>query len=65
MLSHGLFSLLTERLMLHSNQFTMTTYNVLFEVSPLHTCTLQACAEFTVITSVFYCLPLFILLQFN
>lgn len=34
MLSHGLFSLLTERLMLHSNQFTMTTYNVLFEVSP-------------------------------
>lgn len=36
MLSHGLFSLLTERLMLHSSHFTMTTYNVLFEVSPLH-----------------------------
>lgn len=35
MLSHGLFTLLTERLMLHSNQFTMTTYNVLFEVSQL------------------------------
>lgn len=33
MLSYGLFSLLTERLMLHSSQFTMTTYNVLFEVS--------------------------------
>ncbi|KAL1023739.1 hypothetical protein UPYG_G00045400 [Umbra pygmaea] len=32
MLGHGLFSLLTERLMLHSNQFTMTTYNVLFEI---------------------------------
>lgn len=36
MLSHGLYSLLTERLMLHSNLFTMTTYNVLFEVSLLH-----------------------------
>lgn len=36
MLSSGLFSLLTERLMLHSNQCTMTTYNVLFEVSDLH-----------------------------
>lgn len=34
MMSHGLFSLLTERLMLHSSQFTMTTYNVLFEVGP-------------------------------
>lgn len=33
MLSHGLFSLLTERLTLHSGQFTMTTYNVLYEVS--------------------------------
>lgn len=33
MLAHGLFSLLTERLILHSNQFTVTTYNVLFEVS--------------------------------
>ncbi|XP_063739788.1 lipopolysaccharide-responsive and beige-like anchor protein isoform X2 [Eleginops maclovinus] len=32
MMSHGLFSLLTERLMLHSSQFTMTTYNVLFEI---------------------------------
>ena len=65
MLSHGLFSLLTERLMLHSNQFTMTTYNVLFEVSPLHTRMLPACAEFTVITSVSRCLPLYIFLQFN
>lgn len=36
MLSSGLFSLLTERLMLHSSQCTMTTYNVLFEVSGLH-----------------------------
>lgn len=36
MLSSGLFSLLTERLMLHSSQCTMTTYNVLFEVSDLH-----------------------------
>lgn len=44
MLSHGLFSLLTERLMLHSNQFTMTTYNVLFEVSPLRIYSSQACA---------------------
>lgn len=35
MLSSGLFSLLTERLMLHSSQCTMTTYNVLFEVSDL------------------------------
>ena len=33
MLGHGLFSLLTERLMLHSSPFSMTTYNVLFEVS--------------------------------
>ncbi|KAM9819383.1 lipopolysaccharide-responsive and beige-like anchor protein isoform 2-T2 [Syngnathus typhle] len=32
MLSHSLFSLLTERLMLHSAQFSMTTYNVLFEI---------------------------------
>lgn len=31
-MSNGLFSLMTERLALHSNQFTMTTYNVLFEV---------------------------------
>lgn len=45
MLSHGLFSLLTERLMLHSGQFSMTTYNVLFEVSPQPTYTLQACAS--------------------
>lgn len=41
MLSSGLFSLLTERLMLHSSQCTMTTYNVLFEVSDLHRNTLQ------------------------
>uniref|UniRef100_A0A3Q3IV07 Neurobeachin n=1 Tax=Monopterus albus TaxID=43700 RepID=A0A3Q3IV07_MONAL len=39
MMSHGLFSLLTERLMLHSNQFTMTTYNVLFEVLTEQICT--------------------------
>uniref|UniRef100_A0A8C9EM21 LPS responsive beige-like anchor protein n=1 Tax=Pavo cristatus TaxID=9049 RepID=A0A8C9EM21_PAVCR len=32
MLGHGLFSLLAERLMLHANLITMTTYNVLFEV---------------------------------
>lgn len=45
MLSHGLFSLLTERLMLHSSQFSMTTYNVLFEVSRLPLLTLQACCS--------------------
>lgn len=39
MLSHGLFSLLTERLMLHSNQFSMTTYNVLFEILTEQICT--------------------------
>ncbi|XP_041839635.1 lipopolysaccharide-responsive and beige-like anchor protein isoform X4 [Melanotaenia boesemani] len=39
MLSHGLFSLLTERLMLHSSQFTMTTYNVLFEILTEQICT--------------------------
>ncbi|XP_054607494.2 lipopolysaccharide-responsive and beige-like anchor protein isoform X4 [Nothobranchius furzeri] len=39
MLSHGLFSLLTERLMLHSNQFTMTTYNVLYEILTEQICT--------------------------
>uniref|UniRef100_A0A3P8U879 LPS responsive beige-like anchor protein n=1 Tax=Amphiprion percula TaxID=161767 RepID=A0A3P8U879_AMPPE len=39
MLSHGLFSLLTERLMLHSAQFTMTTYNVLFEILTEQVCT--------------------------
>ncbi|KAL2098285.1 hypothetical protein ACEWY4_007492 [Coilia grayii] len=39
MLSHGLFSLLTERLMLHSNQFTLTTYNVLFEILTEQICT--------------------------
>lgn len=41
MLSSGLFSLLSERLMLHSSQCTMTTYNVLFEVSDLHKNTQQ------------------------
>lgn len=41
MSSSGLFSLLTERLMLHSSQCTMTTYNVLFEVSDLFKNTLQ------------------------
>lgn len=39
MLSHGLFSLLTERLMLHCSQFTMTTYNVLFEILTEQICT--------------------------
>uniref|UniRef100_A0A8C3SHA2 LPS responsive beige-like anchor protein n=1 Tax=Chelydra serpentina TaxID=8475 RepID=A0A8C3SHA2_CHESE len=32
MLGHGLFSLLAERLMLHTGLITMTTYNVLFEI---------------------------------
>ncbi|XP_055014161.1 LOW QUALITY PROTEIN: lipopolysaccharide-responsive and beige-like anchor protein [Boleophthalmus pectinirostris] len=39
MLSHGLFSLLTERLMLHSQQISMTTYNVLFEILTEQICT--------------------------
>ncbi|XP_053335852.1 lipopolysaccharide-responsive and beige-like anchor protein [Clarias gariepinus] len=39
MLSHGLFSLLTERLLLHASQFSMTTYNVLFEVLTEQICT--------------------------
>ncbi|KAK3507572.1 hypothetical protein QTP70_028645, partial [Hemibagrus guttatus] len=39
MLSHGLFSLLTERLLLHSSQFSMTTYNVLFEILTEQICT--------------------------
>ncbi|XP_070768829.1 lipopolysaccharide-responsive and beige-like anchor protein [Enoplosus armatus] len=39
MLSHGLFSLLTERLMLHSSQFSMTAYNVLFEILTEQICT--------------------------
>ncbi|KAK5926231.1 hypothetical protein CgunFtcFv8_021822 [Champsocephalus gunnari] len=39
MMSHGLFSLLTERLMLHSGKFTMTTYNVLFEILTEQICT--------------------------
>uniref|UniRef100_M4A0Y3 LPS responsive beige-like anchor protein n=1 Tax=Xiphophorus maculatus TaxID=8083 RepID=M4A0Y3_XIPMA len=39
MLTHGLFSLLTERLMLHSNPFTMTTYNSLFEILTEQICT--------------------------
>uniref|UniRef100_A0A3Q2WJA8 Neurobeachin n=1 Tax=Haplochromis burtoni TaxID=8153 RepID=A0A3Q2WJA8_HAPBU len=39
MLSHGLFSLLTERLMLHSSHFTMTMYNVLFEILTEQICT--------------------------
>uniref|UniRef100_A0A3B3TQH5 LPS responsive beige-like anchor protein n=1 Tax=Poecilia latipinna TaxID=48699 RepID=A0A3B3TQH5_9TELE len=39
MLTHGLFSLLTERLMLHSNPFTMTTYNTLFEILMEQICT--------------------------
>uniref|UniRef100_A0A667XCE1 LPS responsive beige-like anchor protein n=1 Tax=Myripristis murdjan TaxID=586833 RepID=A0A667XCE1_9TELE len=39
MLGHSLFSLLTERLVLHSNQFSMTTYNVLFEILTEQICT--------------------------
>ncbi|XP_028833968.1 lipopolysaccharide-responsive and beige-like anchor protein isoform X3 [Denticeps clupeoides] len=39
MLGHGLFPLLTERLMLHSSQVTMTTYNVLFEILTEQICT--------------------------
>ncbi|XP_076585380.1 lipopolysaccharide-responsive and beige-like anchor protein isoform X3 [Chaetodon auriga] len=39
MLSHGLFSLLTERLTLNASQFTMTTYNVLFEILTEQICT--------------------------
>uniref|UniRef100_A0A6Q2ZIT0 LPS-responsive vesicle trafficking, beach and anchor containing n=1 Tax=Esox lucius TaxID=8010 RepID=A0A6Q2ZIT0_ESOLU len=39
MLGHGLFSLLTERLMLHASPFTMTTYNVLFEILTEQICT--------------------------
>ncbi|XP_051994075.1 lipopolysaccharide-responsive and beige-like anchor protein isoform X2 [Xyrauchen texanus] len=39
MLGYGLFPLLTERLMLHSNQFTITTYNVLFEILTELICT--------------------------
>ncbi|XP_015200106.2 lipopolysaccharide-responsive and beige-like anchor protein isoform X1 [Lepisosteus oculatus] len=39
MLGHGLFSLLSERLMLQTNLFTMTTYNVLFEILTEQICT--------------------------
>ncbi|XP_077575855.1 lipopolysaccharide-responsive and beige-like anchor protein isoform X2 [Stigmatopora nigra] len=39
MLSHGLFSLLTERLTLHSAQFSMTSYNALFEILTEQICT--------------------------
>ncbi|XP_067897231.1 lipopolysaccharide-responsive and beige-like anchor protein [Heterodontus francisci] len=39
MLGHGLFSLLAERLMLHTNIITMTTYNVLFEILTEQICT--------------------------
>ncbi|XP_048798569.1 lipopolysaccharide-responsive and beige-like anchor protein isoform X5 [Lagopus muta] len=39
MLGHGLFSLLAERLMLHTNLITMTTYNVLFEILTEQICT--------------------------
>uniref|UniRef100_UPI00398E3F74 lipopolysaccharide-responsive and beige-like anchor protein isoform X2 n=1 Tax=Pristiophorus japonicus TaxID=55135 RepID=UPI00398E3F74 len=39
MLGHGLFSLLSERLMLHTNLITMTTYNVLFEILTEQICT--------------------------
>ncbi|XP_061778985.1 lipopolysaccharide-responsive and beige-like anchor protein isoform X3 [Nerophis lumbriciformis] len=39
MLSQSLFSLLTERLTLHADQFSMTTYNVLFEILTEQICT--------------------------
>ncbi|XP_045151741.1 lipopolysaccharide-responsive and beige-like anchor protein [Echinops telfairi] len=39
MLGHGLFSLLSERLMLQTNLITMTTYNVLFEILIEQICT--------------------------
>uniref|UniRef100_A0A8C3IVR9 LPS responsive beige-like anchor protein n=1 Tax=Chrysemys picta bellii TaxID=8478 RepID=A0A8C3IVR9_CHRPI len=39
MLGHGLFSLLAERLMLHTGLITMTTYNVLFEILIEQICT--------------------------
>ncbi|CAL8331350.1 unnamed protein product [Lota lota] len=39
MLGHGLFSLLSERLMLNGNQVTMTTYNALFEILTEQICT--------------------------
>uniref|UniRef100_A0A8C8VDW1 Lipopolysaccharide-responsive and beige-like anchor protein n=1 Tax=Pelusios castaneus TaxID=367368 RepID=A0A8C8VDW1_9SAUR len=39
MLGHGLFSLLAERLMLHTGLLTMTTYNVLFEILIEQICT--------------------------
>jgi hypothetical protein len=29
---HNLFSLLADRLLLHPNSFTMSTYNILFEI---------------------------------
>ncbi|KAG9344065.1 hypothetical protein JZ751_012544 [Albula glossodonta] len=32
MMGHSLFPLLSERLILHSHQFSLTTYNVLFEI---------------------------------
>ncbi|KAM4709985.1 lipopolysaccharide-responsive and beige-like anchor protein [Discoglossus pictus] len=37
--SHGLFSLLSERLTLHSNMISMTTYNVMFEILIEQICT--------------------------
>ncbi|XP_072418071.1 lipopolysaccharide-responsive and beige-like anchor protein isoform X1 [Chiloscyllium punctatum] len=39
MVGHGLFSLLAERLMLHTNVISMTTYNVLFEILTEQICT--------------------------
>ncbi|XP_069782538.1 lipopolysaccharide-responsive and beige-like anchor protein isoform X2 [Narcine bancroftii] len=39
MLGHGLFSLLAERLLLHTNTITMTTYNALFEILTEQICT--------------------------
>lgn len=38
--THSLFTLLGERLMLHTNTVTLTTYNTLYEVSAASSCKL-------------------------
>lgn len=38
--THSLFTLLGERLMLHTNTVTLTTYNTLYEVSAASCCKL-------------------------
>lgn len=38
--THSLFTLLGERLMLHTNTVTLTTYNTLYEVSAASRCKL-------------------------